>query len=172
MWGRGKRSMKKLILIRYLIATAIALVLICLSGPSARADYDEELWENLEAAFRAAAEEDYDRALDLYTKVIRDRNLTARDRAVAFLLRGEVQMSKGDYDQAILDFARALKIKPNYSEALFLMGLSYEKKGKLEQAYRKVNEALSFRPDDEEMKARLEILKAKMAQQGLEIPEQ
>jgi tetratricopeptide (TPR) repeat protein len=151
-----------------LVMVAILLVMALASQATAA---NSDIMNNLETGFRAHREGEYDKAIDHYTRVIRDKDLRARDRAVTFLLRGEVQMDKGDYDQAILDFARAIKIKANYAHAFYFKGLAYEKKEKHSEAYQNVRAAVALQPDNEKYLSKLEFLKAVLTDRGETVPE-
>lgn len=125
-----------------------------------------QLVEDLEAGFRAQRAGNYDLAISFYTSVIRNRDLTARDRAVSYLLRGEAQKDKGDYAEAIKDFSRAIKIKPNYSQAYFFRGLAWEKLDKIAEAYQDVRQALSYSPENNTYQRKLDILKVLLTERG------
>ncbi len=130
-----------------------------------------EMLDDLETAFRAHKDGEYERAIIYYSKVLRDRKLGPKERSVVFLLRGEALMDKGDLDRAQADFTRAIKIKPNYAQAFFLKGLSFEKKGLLAEAYQNVRKAVSFEPDEKMYLDKLKILEAKLIAGGGNIPE-
>ncbi|MFH1090809.1 MAG: tetratricopeptide repeat protein [Pseudomonadota bacterium] len=146
--------------------TALSALFLLLWPCAAQA----EVLEDLETAFRAHREGKYDQAIELYSKIIKDRDLKPLDRAVTYLLRGEAHHDKGDYDRAIQDFNLALKIKSNYAQAYFLLGLAYEKKGQLIEAYRNVRKAKALRPDHERYDYRLKSLEAEMKRKGLSLP--
>ena len=144
--------------------TIITLILIM---SAARA----EMLDDLETAFRAHKDGEYDRAIIHYSKVLRDRELGPKRLSVVYLLRGEALMDKGDLDRAQADFTRAIKIKPNYARAFFLKGLSFEKKGLLAEAYQNVRKAASFEPDEKIYQDKLRLLEAKLIAGGEKIPE-
>jgi len=53
---------------------------------------------------------------------------------------------KGQYDQAILDFKKALNINPRYAEAYNNRGIAYGQKGRYDQAILDFNKALEINP--------------------------
>jgi tetratricopeptide (TPR) repeat protein len=145
------------------------LLMLAIVFPSATA-FGEAI-DDLEAGFRAQRAGNYDLAISFYTKVIRDRDLTARDRAVSYLLRGEAQKDKGDYAAAVKDFSRAIKIKPNYSQAFYFRGLAWEKLDKIAEAYQDVRQALAYSPENDTYQRKLEVLKILLTERGETPPE-
>ena len=152
-------NLTRLFCLAWAVLLTLALVVPC-------AQADDQLFQDLEAGFRAQRAGNYDSAINFYTKVIRNRDLTARDRAVSYLLRGEAQKSKGDYVTAVKDFSRAIKIKPNYSQAFYFRALSWEKLDKLSEAYQDVRQALSYTPDNDTYRRKLDILKVLLTERG------
>jgi tetratricopeptide (TPR) repeat protein len=53
---------------------------------------------------------------------------------------------EGQYDQAILDYNKALKINPRYAEAYNNRGVIYRKKGQFDRAISDYNKALEINP--------------------------
>jgi tetratricopeptide (TPR) repeat protein len=53
----------------------------------------------------------------------------------------------GKFDEAVKDFNEALKLRPNYPEALNMEGYSLRKSGNLSQAFSYYDQALSLRPN-------------------------
>lgn len=62
-------------------------------------------------------------ALENYTK-----SIELRRNAWAFLNRGELYLSLGEYDLAIADFSDAVKLQADFSQAYFARGLAYLRK--------------------------------------------
>ncbi|WP_298245380.1 caspase family protein [uncultured Bradyrhizobium sp.] len=69
-----------------------------------------------------------------------------KDKAIALTARGNTQLNKRDYDQAIETLSIALDLDPDYVIALNLRGLAYERKGKEDLAMADYNLALQKRP--------------------------
>src|SRR5216684_3361811 len=84
-----------------------------------------------------------------------DAGIAACNRAIAsgqykgrnlgfiYLNRGQTYYDRSDYDRAAADFARAIRLDPNYTAAYTGRGLIYERKGNIEQARRDYNAALA-----------------------------
>jgi len=60
--------------------------------------------------------------------------------------RGVELGMKGQYDQAILDFNKALKINPGYADVYNNRGIAYGGKGQYDQAILNFNKALEINP--------------------------
>ncbi len=61
--------------------------------------------------------------------------------AEAYSNRGIAYLSKGQYDQAISDFTKALEINPRYTDAYYNRGVSYFDKGQYDKAWEDVYKA-------------------------------
>ena len=64
--------------------------------------------------------------------------------------RGIAYDKEGLYDQAILDYNKALKINPRYAEAYNNRGVAYRRKGQYDRAISDYNKALEINPRDAE----------------------
>jgi tetratricopeptide (TPR) repeat protein len=60
--------------------------------------------------------------------------------------RGIAYDKEGQYDQAILDYNKALEINPRYAEAYNNRGVIYRKKGQFDRALLDYNRALKINP--------------------------
>jgi len=70
--------------------------------------------------------------------------------AEAFVMRGIKWIAKGDLDNAIYDFNRAIVIDPDFAEAYSNRGMAYRLKGLYDQAISDYNKSLEINPDDAE----------------------
>jgi|GEM_PF-6717956 len=68
---------------------------------------------------------------------------------------GLLYYNSGNYDEAISEFKKILKIKPDHDVAYFNMGCVYQKKKSWKEAERSFSSVLEFIPDDGEAKKRL-----------------
>ena len=116
--------------------------------------------DDLERAYHAQRQGDYDTAIDYYSRLLKGRTLRTSQRAVVYLLRGESYKDKGEFGRAIRDFERALKLKPNYPQAYFFRGVCHEAEGRLDEAIKDVAKALELNPDRELYEAKLARLRA------------
>ncbi len=65
----------------------------------------------------------------------------------AYASRGEAYSEMGEYDQAILNYNKALEINPRFAEAYYDRGNAYNRKGHLDQAILDYTKAIEFRPN-------------------------
>ncbi len=65
-----------------------------------------------------------------------------------FYNRGIEHMGKGEHDQAISDFSKALEINPRYALAYGNRGIAYRNKGQLDDAISDYNKVLGIDPRD------------------------
>ena len=77
----------------------------------------------------------------------------------------------GDNEGANKDFLRASKIKPNYSQAYYYRGLTFEKMGLLSEAYQEIRKALSYQPDNVKYQDKLAGIRTKLTDRGETVPE-
>jgi tetratricopeptide (TPR) repeat protein len=75
----------------------------------------------------------------------------ARAKSVEdYLKRGIEAGEKGQYDQAIADFNKALELSPRYDWAYFNRANAYYRKAQYDQAIADLNKALELNPRDAE----------------------
>ena len=67
---------------------------------------------------------------------------------MAYTLRGRAYLNKGQYDQAIADFSKALELDPNDAEAYTLRGLIYSVLGIDRQAIKDLRVAARLGDED------------------------
>jgi tetratricopeptide (TPR) repeat protein len=72
---------------------------------------------------------------------------SAPKTAGAFLDRGLLFASRGDYDNAIEDYTAALRINPDYATAYYNRGATYANKGMYDRAIEDYTAALRIDPD-------------------------
>jgi tetratricopeptide (TPR) repeat protein len=128
-----------------------------------------ELLKTIESGYLAHRRGDYDNAISIYTSVTKHRGLTTRQRAVAYLLRGEAKRDKGDYLEAVYDFTRALNQWPNYPQAVFFRGQALALLNRQEEALMDLTRAVELDPLRESYNTNLLLLKKKMQSEGLSI---
>ena len=82
------------------------------------------------------------------TRVIQSGRENQRDLASAYFNRGLAYGHKGDFDRAIRDFDQAIKINPNYPDALNNRGLAYISQGQFDRAIQDFDQVLKLDPKD------------------------
>lgn len=81
------------------------------------------------------------------TALILSGGESPRILTIAHNNRGNAYVAKGDYDQAIEDYNRAIKIDPGYVKALNNRAVALGKKGQHDDAVRDLDEAVKRDPD-------------------------
>ena len=54
---------------------------------------------------------------------------------------------KGDDDRAIVDFTKAIELKPNYADAYYSRGVAYKNKNNPDRATADFHKAIALKPD-------------------------
>jgi tetratricopeptide (TPR) repeat protein len=81
---------------------------------------------NAIACFRAASQHSADRRqIDVCDVALDREDLSARDRAATFVNRGTLLMGHGNYNVALADFERAVRIHPELGDAYTHRGLAH-----------------------------------------------
>ena len=84
----------------------------------------EEIKKLREKAYRLECEEEWDKLIQVATELI---NLEKEpyDKAMAYCIRGGAHLKKGEYDPALEDFSKAIKLNPEYADAHYVRGIAY-----------------------------------------------
>jgi lipoprotein NlpI len=81
------------------------------------------------------------------TALIESGQLSEEDVVKVLNNRGVAYRNDGNYNQAIQDFDKAIRLKPDIAEAFNNRGIAYDYKGDSVQAIRDYDEAIRLRPD-------------------------
>jgi tetratricopeptide (TPR) repeat protein len=73
---------------------------------------------------------------------------TTQEKAAAHNSRGIIYVEKGQYDQAISEFSKAIEIDSSIAVAYFNRGLVYLGKGQLDEALSDFNKSIEIDPRD------------------------
>jgi tetratricopeptide (TPR) repeat protein len=91
-------------------------------------------------------QEDPDRRIRGCTQFIQHPASEKSSLAAAYVNRGNAYHSKGEYDQAIADYGKAIQLNPKYAEAYNNRGAAHEKKQDKGKAIADYRMALSLNP--------------------------
>ena len=108
----------------------------------------EKLQNLVSQAKECESKKDWDGAIRCWSQVIDLPEISKEYRAGAFNSRGNAFANKGELDTAIRDYDNALKIKPDFAEALYNRGLAFVDKGELDAAIRDFDDVLKLEPDN------------------------
>jgi tetratricopeptide (TPR) repeat protein/O-antigen ligase len=82
-----------------------------------------------------------------------------QDVGLAFQL-GLLYYQNEDYQKAQIELERAIGISPNYSDALYFLGLTYSELGQKDKAIEKISKVAALNPDNETIKKVLANIEA------------
>jgi len=91
-------------------------------------------------------EGDSDKAIEEYTKAMKHDLTITTDEAEPYRLRGLEYAFQKKYNQAIADYKKALKKKPNDAVVHRNLGDAYDDIGDLDEAIKEYNEAIKINP--------------------------
>ena len=81
--------------------------------------------------------------------------VSCRQSPQAYLAKGNQLYDAGKYDEAVLNYKKALQKDPRFGEASYRLGLAEIKKGDAPEAYRALTSAYSLLPDRMDVKLKL-----------------
>ena len=84
-----------------------------------------------------------EKAIEAYSHAIK-----VKRNFVAYNNRGVTYVVKGDHDQAIQDYGKAIALNPDNAEPYCNRGIAYRKKGDHDQAIQDFDKAIDLNPDD------------------------
>ncbi len=82
------------------------------------------------------------------------------NNAVVLFHLGRLYYNDGKIDKAIAQFLSALNLNPEYSDARYSLAIAYERQGRTDEALEQLEIVLAVNPGNEEVKERIERLKA------------
>ena len=124
-----------------------AILILAASILVAAAPGRAEVRADVEAGDKARHGGAFKEAVGLYTQAIGSGHIDGAALAGAYVKRGDTYRDQSLYDQAISDFAQALKINPGFAEALNGRGLVFAKKGLYDRAIADYGATLELKPD-------------------------
>lgn len=114
-------------------------------------------YDEFEKRIREEAEKDQysDRAfkdvikeMDTYNEE-QFRETAKEETAQSHLKKGRIYRRKGEYEEAIKEYTKAIELKPDYVEAYFGLGCAYDDMEEYEKAIEKYTKAIELKPYDE-----------------------
>ena len=104
--------------------------------------------QDFEAGVAAAKAGELTQAIELFTKALDSDALNDSDRARVFNNRGATYRRMGKPDEAVDDFSRAIRLRPQYFRAHLNRGVANGDLGEFEDAEEDYKEAIKLRPEE------------------------
>ncbi len=104
--------------------------------------------EYLQRGFEAHQNDNLDDAIEYYTEFIRLDPADTSNVSAAYYSRGIAYGAKNEYDPAIENYNRAIRLNPNFAEAYNNRGYAYHKKGEIDLAIEDYDRAIQIKRDD------------------------
>jgi tetratricopeptide (TPR) repeat protein len=123
------------------VAAALVAAGIVLSPGPSKAD-------DVEAGYRATVRGDHTAAIELLTRAIESGHLSTAALASAHINRGVAQRQRGQFQNAIDDYTRALELQRDNVLAFANRGLAFAKWERYEQAIIDFDRAIALAPSD------------------------
>lgn len=82
------------------------------------------------------------------TKALREETMNKENRAKTYTNRGVLRMRDGRYDQALSDYAEALRLRPGLGEAWLNQGAAYIYKNDFGSALQSLNKSIDLGTND------------------------
>src|SRR5437660_4528769 len=124
------------------LMAAIIIITAVLAGPAAGQKSQAWTWcVNDDNRYSA------DQQISGCTSVLQSANESKKNTAIALNNRGNAYHAKKNYDRAIEDYDRAIKLDPGYARAFYNRGISYSDKGDQTRAIDDYDQAIRFNPN-------------------------
>ena len=107
----------------------------------------QELARRLELLGRVAIGELAEVAANVGREILVEFPLVSDGEAEEWKKRGDEQCMKGDFEDAIASYDKALELKPELHEAWYIRGLALGNLGRFEEAIASCDKALEIKPD-------------------------
>jgi len=82
------------------------------------------------------------------SKLIKSKQLNKKNRASAYTNRGNAYDDKGEFDRAIADYTKAIKLNPKDADFYTNRGNAYDDKGEFDRAIADFGKAIKLNPKD------------------------
>jgi tetratricopeptide (TPR) repeat protein len=120
--------------------TTIASVLLLAISTVTASGADQSVWDRCQGTHDAEA------SITACTRILQAGGETNTNRAIAYYVRAGVYRLKGDNDQAIADYTKAIESNPHYADAYGSRGIVYQAQGDGDHAIADYTKAIEIDP--------------------------
>jgi tetratricopeptide (TPR) repeat protein len=118
----------------------IASVLLLAISTVAASGADQTIWDQCQGI------RDADASIVACSRILQAPGETNANRAIAYYVRAAVYRLKGDSDQAIADYTKAIESNSRYADAYVSRGIVYQAKGDKDRAIADYTKAIEIDP--------------------------
>lgn len=136
----------------------LLFIVVILGAMAAAPLYADGANSDILAGNEAAMAENYDLAINYYSKAIDSGSLGNKQLAVAYNNRGCAYDDSNREQEALKDFARAISLDSGYDAPYFNRSFIYERNKNYAAAIKDMQKAISLDPSYDDYKVRLEWL--------------
>jgi tetratricopeptide (TPR) repeat protein len=122
----------------YLSAKISTLLLV--TSLTAASAADQNVWDE------CTHTRDTDASIAACSKIVKTTDEAASNRAIAYYARAGAYKAKGDKDQAIADYTKAIEANSHYADAYAARGIIYQIIGKNDDAISDYSKAIEIDP--------------------------
>jgi tetratricopeptide (TPR) repeat protein len=122
--------------------SAAAAVLLLVISVSAAWAADQNMWDKCQQAVDTSA------SIAACTQILQAPDETTSNRAIAYYVRAGAYKTKGDNDQAIADYTKAIEANLRYAAAYTARGIVHQIKGDNDAAIADYTKAIEIDPRD------------------------
>lgn len=91
-------------------------------------------------------QKNYEKSIEYFTYALPEKTTKYIDNSGIFFFRAKARYYLKDYDKAIVDYNKAIEIKPNFDSAYNNRGFAYDEKGEYDKAIADYNKAIEINP--------------------------
>ena len=111
---------------------------------------ESEHKELFERGVQLLKDDKWDEAIAVFTQIIGLYSIAEKEKALSYFHRGNAYRKQGDYALAIVDYDKAIQLRPNFSEAYNNRGAVYGEQGDHARTIADYDKAIELQEDNAE----------------------
>ena len=121
---------------RVMVASTLLLFVSAVAASAA----DQSIWDQCNQT------RDKNASITACTQILQAPSETVSDRAIAYYIRGGTYQTRGDSDNAVADYTKAIEANSQYADAYVGRGIVYQAKGDSDRAIADYTKAIEINP--------------------------